>query len=144
MKKILRGSLISMVAMISLTGAGTLQKPDVNVTVSGVEKADGAIYVSLCRKNEFLTNRCYRSTGKRVDGAASYDFAFEDVDAGRYAVAAVHDVNGNGQVDRNSYGAPTEPSGVSGKGLQAGAVPKFEDSAFNVSSKSVRIKVELR
>ncbi len=40
-------------------------------------------------------------------------FVFVKVPPGRYAVAVQHDLNSNGAVDRNFFGAPKEPWGVS-------------------------------
>ena len=49
----------------------------------------------------------------RAPPAAGEEFVFDDLAPGRYAVAAYHDVNGNGELDKVPPGLPTEPYGFS-------------------------------
>ncbi|UUL82506.1 DUF2141 domain-containing protein [Sphingomonas qomolangmaensis] len=116
---------------------------DVIVTVRGVAKAEGGLYVNLCRKPEFLTPKCYKALGRKVSKTGSYVVDFKDVEPGTYAVLAIHDVNGNRTLDRNGYGAPTEPSGVSGSGLVVGQLPEFDRSSFKVDTSIVHISLDL-
>ncbi|WP_396224461.1 DUF2141 domain-containing protein [Gemmatimonas sp.] len=65
--------------------------------------------------------------------AATVDtFVFRDVTPGRYALAARHDLNGNGTVDRNLVGIPKEPWGVSRNVRHALRAPRFDEAAFEV------------
>ena len=46
----------------------------------------------------------------QVDVAAGQtDAVFADLPSGEYAMKAFHDVNGNGRMDTNPFGMPTEP-----------------------------------
>lgn len=126
-----------------LVAANEPVQPAVHVTVKNVTAAKGGLYVSLCRRAEFMTPKCYRTEGQKVAKAADHAFSFKNIEPGVYAVMAVHDVNGNGKVDRNAYGAPTEPSGVSGQAPVAGQLPSFNSSSFRVGAKPVRLNVSL-
>lgn len=143
-----RTMLLAALAAASTGAAAAAAEPptgtEVIVTVRGVAQAQGGLYVNLCRKAEFLTPKCYKAVGRKVTRTGDYVVAFADVEPGSYAVLALHDVNGNRTLDRNGYGAPSEPSGVSGKGLVAGQLPQFDRSAFTVGASATRIALELR
>lgn len=52
---------------------------------------------------------------------------------GKYALALVHDVNGNGKIDTNLFGIPTEPYGFSNNPKIRFGPPSFQESAVAVS-----------
>jgi uncharacterized protein (DUF2141 family) len=58
---------------------------------------------------------------------------FRDVPPGIYAAAAFHDENGNGKLDENSFGIPTEGVGLSNNPkISVTSVPTFEKIKFNL------------
>lgn len=44
-----------------------------------------------------------------LSAGAAPEIRFSGLKPGRYAVKAMHDVNGNGKLDANPFGMPTEP-----------------------------------
>ena len=56
--------------------------------------------------------------------------SFEDLAPGTYAVAVVHDENGNGRLDKNFFGVPSEGYGVSKNHTYAMSSPKWDESKF--------------
>lgn len=58
---------------------------------------------------------------------------FTDLPDGTYALAVGQDLNGNGVVDTNVFGAPTEPWGVSNNVRHTLRAPKFEEASFSVT-----------
>jgi uncharacterized protein (DUF2141 family) len=70
---------------------------------------------------------------------------FENVAPGTYAIAVVHDENGNQRLDKNLFGVPTEGYGVSNNHTYALHAPKWDESTFVVESgKSVGLAIGLR
>jgi len=70
---------------------------------------------------------------------------FENVAAGTYAVAVMHDANQNGKVDKNFLGMPTEGYGVSNNRTYAFKPPRWHESKFTVApGESVSLAVTLR
>ncbi len=63
---------------------------------------------------------------------------FAPVPAGSYAVAIVHDENGNAELDRNFFGVPTEGYGVSNNRTYALREPRWDESRFELSAGEVR------
>jgi uncharacterized protein (DUF2141 family) len=68
---------------------------------------------------------------------------FRDVPEGTYAVVAFQDENGNGKVDRNFLGIPTEKIGFSNNPSLWGA-PRFSDSKFVLGGTAQRFAITLR
>jgi uncharacterized protein (DUF2141 family) len=64
---------------------------------------------------------------------ADAEVRFENVAPGRYAVSLFHDQNGNGRLDSNWVGAPTEGYGASRNALPALGAPTFEENAIVVT-----------
>ncbi len=63
---------------------------------------------------------------------------------GTYVLAAYHDVNGNGKLDRNFFGIPTEPYGFSQAPTSKWQEPEFADIAANFDATKVAAKLELK
>lgn len=53
---------------------------------------------------------------------------------GEYAVSVYQDVNGNGKMDKNLFGAPSEPYGFSRNYKPAFRAPKFDEVKINLNA----------
>lgn len=62
---------------------------------------------------------------------------------GRYAVAAIHDENGNHKLDRNFLGIPKEGFGFANNPRVALSAPSFNTAAIHVSCPLTRIEIHL-
>jgi uncharacterized protein (DUF2141 family) len=70
---------------------------------------------------------------------------FSDLAPGTYAAAVIHDENGNGTLDKNFLGIPTEAYGISNNHTHALSRPTWAESKFYVSADStVTSKISLR
>ena len=71
--------------------------------------------------------------------------SFSNVEPGTYAIAVVHDENGNGKLDKNSVGVPSEGYGVSNNKTYALSAPKWDESSFALgATESKALLVKLR
>jgi uncharacterized protein (DUF2141 family) len=85
-----------------------------------------------------------RTVRAPIDGAQA-SCAFPSLPPGTYAVAVVHDENGNGRLDKNLLGVPTEGYGVSNNRTYALSSPKWDESKFTVGAGDpVVLRVNLR
>lgn len=114
------------------------------VNVSGL-KAGGAMLVGLYdSRTEFpgqgkhLTNRMVRVSGP----TAAVEFT--DVPYGRYAVAVIHDRNGNGKLDTRLGLLPTEPLGFSNGAKVSFGPPSYKDAAFDLGTPDKRIAITVK
>ncbi len=69
---------------------------------------------------------------------------FSGLPPGTYAIAAYHDLNGNGKLDRNFFGVPTEPYAFSNNPSVKWSTPDFEDAALQASAGEQHVKLTLR
>ena len=68
---------------------------------------------------------------------------FTNLRPGRYAVVALHDENGNGYLDKNFVGFPTEPYGFSNGAEGFLGPPSFSDAAMAIGAGDSAIRIEL-
>lgn len=71
--------------------------------------------------------------------------SFSNIEPGTYAIAVVHDENGNGKLDKNFVGVPSEGYGVSNNKTYALSAPKWGESIFTLGvTESKALQVKLR
>ncbi|MEJ6789009.1 DUF2141 domain-containing protein [Brevundimonas sp. BR2-1] len=63
---------------------------------------------------------------------------FENLPAGDYAVKAFHDVNGNGEMDQNPFGMPTEPYAFSNNAVGNMGPARWARARFPVSGETAQ------
>jgi uncharacterized protein (DUF2141 family) len=115
------------------------------VRLTSLESPHGPFAVALYGSAESFKQREGAVAAGRVepqDGRASW--TFEDLVPGVYAVAAFHDLNDNGQLDRSALGAPSEPYGFSNNVRGSFGPPGFKKAAFNVAPGDQSIEIALR
>jgi uncharacterized protein (DUF2141 family) len=70
---------------------------------------------------------------------------FRDLPEGDYGVSVFHDENGNGQLDANVFGAPTEGYGATNNALPATSAPTFAANHARLSAgQTVAVNVRLQ
>ncbi len=72
---------------------------------------------------------------KAIIAAGKVVMTYTGLKDGVYAVAAIHDENGNGQLDTNFLGIPTEGVGVSTNPRLMGK-PRFDQAQFEIKGKT--------
>jgi uncharacterized protein (DUF2141 family) len=111
------------------------------VTVENVKGSEGVLMVGL-----YASEADYRKTAARqlkaAPGTGRVAIRFADIPAGDYAVALYHDRNGNGKLDSNLVGIPTEPYGFSGSRVAIGA-PGWREARVRVAPEGAAISVHL-
>jgi len=108
---------------------------DLEVTVKSINPRKGEIGLSLFSNPDGFPMG--EGKGIRVwlpAEAESLVYRFEGIAPGTYAVAVVHDLNGNRKMDSNLLGIPKEPWGVTKNVRPAMRPPKFEEAAMTVSA----------
>ncbi len=77
-----------------------------------------------------------RELAVRIDSApvqgSRVDFELEALPPGHYAIAVLHDGNGNGRLDRNLLGIPRDGYGASLVRRYALRAPTFDESMFEL------------
>jgi uncharacterized protein (DUF2141 family) len=113
-------------ACLSLSAAAAT----VEVHVTGVDAGKGSVKVAVCDQARFLKQCLY--SGSAPARAGDNTIAVRDVPPGSWAVLAYQDANGNGELDRNFIGIPSENYGFSRDARGKFGPPSFEDAAITV------------
>ena len=70
-------------------------------------------------------------------------FVFQNLQPGKMAIRLFQDEDGNGKLDANMFGVPTEGYGFSGKPTTMGP-PSFEDAAFILPASGTVARIEVQ
>ena len=139
MKKLML--MIGLVAGVYVTSfAQTNNK--IIVKVEHINSAEGTINVAIFNsektflKTPFLSKSADAKTGEMI-------FEFEAVPNGEYTISIYHDMNENGELDKNLMGIPNEPYGVSKEGKSMFGPPSYQDALFTVENINVDLKISL-
>jgi uncharacterized protein (DUF2141 family) len=116
----------------------------VTVNVSSSVAKGGVIYLAVY-ENEDQFKAETPAVGFTEDsrgGEASFSVKLPT--AGRYALAAYHDVNGNGKLDKNLWGIPTEPYGFSVLPTSKWKAPKFAEISRDFTPQDTLTELTVR
>ena len=135
-------ALIALPALAVSVASGTAQAAELTIAVSGVNSGKGRIYVALHRTAagvKFPDEKGAVAGAWRKAQKGGFSVTFDELEPGRYAVNGFHDANGDGKLDTNLLGIPTE-----GYGFGNGAAGSFGPPEFEASSIAVEGKVGIR
>jgi uncharacterized protein (DUF2141 family) len=130
---------------------------ELRVSIDGLRSSDGTILIGLYDSAESF-NRAIELSDKegflndpnRVAGVAvkanaslAGGVVLTNLQPGRYALILFHDENGNGRLDKNFWGVPTEPYGFSNNAQGFLGPPSFEDAAMTLDDSDKAVVVTL-
>lgn len=122
------------VSQSTLTIEVELNKPD----------AGGTVRIALCPSAQAYDTEkgCRVLSQKASEQVVRIDV--RDIQEGRYAIKAFHDVNDSGEMDFNLIGIPKEPYGFSNNATATMSAPKFEQAAFVVKKGANKTRFRMR
>lgn len=116
---------------------------DLHVEVHGVHNAKGKVMIGLFDKAADFPDKMVQ--GLMLDAAApTVTGVFTGLPNREFAVAVYHDENGNGKLDKNLLGVPTEPYGFSRDASGRMGPPRFAEAKLSVNGTDQTIVVNLR
>ena len=135
--------ILAVAALLAFASPALAQSADSRLTLTFETGAEtGAVMVAL-----YDAEAAYEGGAParvvRVDVAAGQHEAVFDLPAGAYGVKAFHDVNGNGKMDTNPFGMPTEPFAFSNNAVGNMGPAKWDRARFEVSgatAQTIRIR----
>jgi len=111
---------------------------DLTITVKAVRNSTGAVYLAVYDETGFGKPELAKARQRASAANGDITFVFHDLAAGKYAVASYHDENGNGKLDTNSLGIPTEGYGFSNNAQGNFGPPAFAQAAFDFDGKTAK------
>ena len=136
--------LIGVILFAATTGVADEEAPANNVIEfkTRVRGTKGVVRCGLFDKNGWLKQVVKPATARISAGAALC--VFSRIPAGTYGISAFHDENGNGKIDTNFVGMPTEDYCASRNARGVFGPPSFEDAKFAYTGGTRRLEAQMK
>ena len=138
--------LLLVIAVFSSTAlvADDQSGVTITVTVTNIPGAKGDLLVGFYDSEKSFTKEPLPQSPK-TDLTSGNDVTakISGVMPGKYAIAVVHDLNGNGKLDKTLIGMPKEPLAFSVIRTIPRGKPKFDACAFEVGKKDLEMTIAL-
>jgi len=107
---------------------------ELKITFANLREARGQLYVAVyAAEPDFLkTERVYAKQIVPVKQTGNLEISFA-LPPGNYAISCFHDVNGNGELDTNMVGIPSEPYGFSNNARPRFRPPYWSEATLGIS-----------
>lgn len=127
------------------TEGSEIGEPILRVSVRGAKSTAGVYFCALFDSKEKLEQRTDPVIHQKFPATESeITWEIESLPPGRYSIAAFHDANENGKVDRHALGYPTEAYGFSNNARGKFGPPAYEKIAFEVGSEPQELSIQLK
>ncbi|MDH3975507.1 MAG: DUF2141 domain-containing protein [Deltaproteobacteria bacterium] len=138
--------LILLFILLGITNAGGNEiKGNIHVTVEKMKNSKGYVKIRLYNSGEGFPLSGKRSLESRMvpirEGRA--DTLFKDLPYGFYALAVLHDENGNGKMDLKWGFYPSEGAAVSNNPQPGLVPPSFEEAKLVLDSAGLHVKIQM-
>lgn len=135
------------VAVLAGVVAGPVLAADLAIEVRGIRSGDGHLYVAVHAPESKATFPAETGTFAAIQQrahAGTLRFVLRDLPSGRYAVNAYHDENGNGELDTNLVGIPSEGYGFANDPNTSFGPAEFDAAAVDVGDADAVAAMTLR
>ncbi len=141
------GLLAVMAAMLAGAAPGDPAQPlaqPLSMDLQGLRSTKGRILVCVTRSPDYFPDCTHDPDRRHFTVAATTDaIPLGSLVAGDYAIAIIHDENGNGKLDTFA-GIPREGVGFSRNPAMTFGPPKWEAARFHVASGPGELDVKLK
>lgn len=127
--------------LIVSTGAATAA--DLTIEVNGVTNEKGSVLVAIYDRAETWMKKSV-GTAQVPAKQGAVTLTIKDLADGEYAASLFHDENGNGTLDSNAFGVPTERYGFSMDARGNFGPPAFERAKFKLDANTRNIVVNFK
>ncbi|MCY4608268.1 MAG: DUF2141 domain-containing protein [bacterium] len=117
------------------------------IDVTGIRSDDGRVFLALHQDRADVS---FPDDQGAVAGAwmnavaGTLSLVFPDLAEGHYAVSVMHDENGDGELDANLLGVPTEGYGFSNDATGFMGPPDFSDASVEIGDEPFHAVITLR
>lgn len=128
----------------SISGVEKANEGILHLKIENIQDASGRLWIGIYDSEEnFLIKEKAILKGVEVDHTGTLKVDIDHVKFGTIAVAIMHDVNGNGEMDRNWLGIPTEPYAFSRKPRSKWRLPRFREVVVDFEPQNNKLSVAL-
>jgi len=114
-----------------------------NIHITDIQNTKGKkIFVGIFDKKGFPKDQKAIYSAEKVADSDNITLSIH-LPLGTYAAAVYHDINENGRMDKNMFGIPKEPYGLSNNVIPKFKEPTFEECSFTVRGSGKNISINL-
>lgn len=139
-----------MIALITLTLGLSVGTPDTGTMtfrIHSIEPKGGQVGCALFRGEDgypMEPDKAMKRTFSEIDDGEAV-CRFEGLKAGDYALSVMHDEDGDGELDKNFFGTPTEGWGTSNDApARTFGPPKWEDAKITFDGGTFEQRIQMR
>lgn len=126
-----------------LLALSSVHAAELSVEVKGISEAKGDVLLAVYDKADSWLKKGV-AVAKVAATVGSVTLSVPGLAEGEYAVTIFQDMNGNGKLDANFVGIPTEPFGFSNDATGKLGPAKFEQAKFMIEQGNKAISIKLR
>jgi uncharacterized protein (DUF2141 family) len=127
-KSIAVAAAVLLAATAAHAGTATL-----TVAIDGLQPKGAVLAALYSNTADYDADHNARFGRVEVTGAQA-TITFDDLPEGEYAIKMFHDVNGDGKMNTNPFGMPTEPFAFSNNAVGNMGPAKWDDAHFTVAA----------
>lgn len=126
--------------------AGTADDGLLIVNIRNLETGKGEVHIALydLEAKFMVTEQRLAGLAVPVKSTESLQVSLGRFPLGDYAIAVFHDLNGNGELDKNTLGIPTEPYAFSNNPRAKWRAPTFREARFQLREPKQVVDIELK
>ncbi len=116
---------------------------ELSVQVTDVKHTEGKLLIGVFNQKDGFPREITKAMVRAKVDPAKPTHTFKNLPRGNYAVVVIHDRNNSGQLDRNLFGMPQEPVGLSNyPSIGLSNRPTFRKALFALkTSRLVKVKL---
>ena len=132
-------TVAASLALAAPATSDTVRAAELTIAVSGVNSGEGRVYVALHRAAagvKFPDMKGAVAGAWRKARKGGFSVTFAGLAPGRYAINGFHDTDGDGNLDTNLLGIPTEGYGFGNGATGSFGPPDFASASIAVEGKA--------
>jgi uncharacterized protein (DUF2141 family) len=147
----------TLLTVLLILFAPAVTATELRITLEGIRSSQGTILIGLYDSLESFTRAIalsdkdgflndpdrFAAVALRANPAMKSAVVLTNLDPGPYAIILFHDENGNGKLDKNALGVPTEPYGFSNNVRGFLGPPSFEEAVMKVNADDKAVRIAL-
>ncbi len=114
------------------------------VKISGVKKLSGSVRIAIFDNKENWLKKPVHTAVLPAGQNNIVEYTNTNVSYGEYAIAVYHDVNGNGEMDRNFIGLPKEPYGFSNNARGSFGPAKWKKAKISINTSEQQHQIKIK
>ena len=133
-----------LLSVAGLTAAAPSEPQALSLGLQGLRSTKGSILICIARQPRYFPDCSHDPDARHVTvPASSAPIPLGSLVPGEYAIAIIHDENGNGKLDTFA-GIPREGVGFSRNPAIRFGAPSFRSAQFSISASAVRQDVKVK